>query len=109
LADAARAGASAAIAITQGPSREIIVMNAPDDHTPLALPTVLAAPKDATRLWQAASSKAVIRLNVAGRIDPAAAAQNLIGTMDRGKPWMVVSTPQSAWTHAAGERGPGIA
>ncbi len=109
LANAARAGARAAIAITQGPTGEIIVMNAPNDHTPLALPTALAAPKNAAALKQLASQKSTIQLDVTGRIDASAQANNLIGMIDRAKPWIVVSTPQSAWTHGAGERGPGIA
>lgn len=109
LASAKRAGATAAIAITEGPTGEIIVMNALDDHTPLALSTVLVAPKDATRLRQAASQQARVQLTVAGRIDPAAQADNLIGMIDRGTPWIVISTPKSAWTRGAGERGPGIA
>jgi hypothetical protein len=109
LDGAARAGAAAAIAITQGPTGEIIVLNAPGNHTPLPLPTVLVAPERALILGRSAAQNATIQLTVTGQIEAAAPAENLTGIIDRGTPWIVISTPQSAWSHGAGERGPGIA
>ena len=109
LVEAKARGARAAIAITEGPTDDIIVMNAPEKDWELPLPVVLAAPRDLPRIIKASNSAARVRLRVGGHFEPSATAFNTIGHIDRGTPWIVVSTPQSGWTNAAGERGPGIA
>lgn len=106
---AARGGARAVVAITEGPTGGIIHMNAPGRLSRLPLPVVLVGPDDTDALRDAASARAMCRLDLRGRVNPSARAFNVIGTLDRGAEWIVISTPISGWTRCAGERGPGVA
>jgi hypothetical protein len=65
---------------------------------------LLIAPSDRDILRQAPSA----RLELIAR-RRATTAYNSLARLDRGGPRLIVSTPQSGWTHCAGERGPGIA
>ncbi|MEK6405990.1 MAG: hypothetical protein AABN34_03395 [Acidobacteriota bacterium] len=109
ISGAAKAGASAVIAITEGPTKEIIALNSPAGVEPWPIPVVLVGPRDEAGLMAAARSGAKVSLLLEGEDDRAAKAKNVIATMERGKDWIVVSTPQSGWFRCAGERGPGIA
>ncbi len=102
-------GALAVVAATRGPTGGIISLNTPGDAEPFPGPVVLARGSDAERLRELASRRAEAELRVEGSVEDAAPAYNVIGRIDRGERWIVVSTPQSGWTHCAGERGPGIA
>jgi hypothetical protein len=106
---AAKAGASAIVAVTEGSTKEIIALNSPAGAEPWPIPVVLAAPRDETVLVSAARSGAQASLLVDGDDDHDASAKNVIARVDRGKELIVVSTPQSGWFRCAGERGPGIA
>lgn len=105
---AARAGARAVIAITQGPTGEIIAMNTPPDQRPWPVPVLLAPGRNQREILDAASRGAPASFLLDGRSDPAT-ARNVVGTARTGKRTIVVSTPQSGWFRCAGERGPGIA
>lgn len=103
------AGARAAVIITNGPTGQIIALNA-DGRAPMfAGPAGLLAPADARPFLDAAMrhERATVRLSGRGGRRP---AFNVIGKIDRGKrQWITVSTPRSGWTDCAGERGGGIA
>ncbi|MCI0490376.1 MAG: hypothetical protein L0229_27600 [Blastocatellia bacterium] len=109
IGDAARAGASAVIAVTEGPTGEIIAMNTSPSIQPWPLPVALVAGRNWPELSEAAVTGAEASLLIDGREDPDARALNVIGRLQRGKDLIVVSTPQSGWFRCAGERGPGIA
>jgi hypothetical protein len=106
---AAKAGALAAIAVTEGATREIIALNSSVGAEPWPIPVVLAGQRDEPVLNAAARSGAKVSLLVDGEDDAEAKAKNVIARMDRGKNLIVVSTPQSGWFRCAAERGPGIA
>jgi hypothetical protein len=109
LTDARARGAIALIAITEGPTGTVIAMNAPQAGLALPLPVGLVAPPNAPILQEAARAKQVVVFNLAGQSLGSVSAHNVLGHLDRGGDTIVVSTPMSAWTHAGGERGPGIA
>ena len=108
--DAAFAGgAKAAVIVTNGPTGQVIALNA-DGRTPMfAGPVSLLAPAEAAPFLDAAMRREPARVTLTGR-GGRRAAFNLIGRLDRGKGrWIVVSTPRSGWFGCAGERGGGIA
>jgi hypothetical protein len=108
--DGARlAGAKAIVAITEGASGEIIYKNADVPLEEIDIPIVLVGGKDKEKLEAAAMQGETARLVLSGRTEESAKASNTLGKRERAGKWVVVSTPQSGWTHAAGERGPGIA
>ena len=104
MADATARGAAALIAVTDGPTGELIVLNTLKDGSAPPLPVLLVAPRDAGSLVPGAPARIVVR----GQ-RRTVTARNTVGIIERAAPTIVVSTPQSGWTHAAGERGPGIA
>ncbi len=103
------AGARAAVVITNGPTGQVIALNA-DGRAPMfARPVGLLAPADAGPMLAAAMQRgaATVTLTGEGGRRP---AFNLVGRLARGdRPWVVVSTPRSGWFGCAGERGGGIA
>jgi hypothetical protein len=105
---ASRARARAAIAITEGPTGEIIALNSMPDLRPWPIPVLLAPGRKARELTDAAAGGARASLLLDGKDEPAAAARNVVGRLRTGKKVIVVSTPQSGWFRCAGERGPGI-
>ena len=109
ILDAARLGARAVIAITEGPSGEIIALNVLEDTRPWPVPVLLAPPRSEPLLRAAATRRATVSVLIDGREDLQATARNVIGRLGRGNKSIVVSTPQSGWFRCAGERGPGIA
>ncbi len=102
----AAAGAPAALAVAPDPSGEIVVWNT---RRRMPLPVMLVAPKDEGALRAAADRGASASVLLDGNLDEAAQAYDVVGRIDGTGPLVVVSTPYSAWTLAAGERGPGIA
>lgn len=104
IEQAAARGAAALIAVTEGPTGDVIRFNTPPDRKPTPLPVLLVAPRNAHSI----AAGLPVRIDVVGR-HRRSAAYTTIGRLDRGGPRIVVSTPQSGWTHAAGERGPGLA
>jgi hypothetical protein len=109
LTDAKTRGAVGVVAITEGPTGDIIEMNAPRPGIVLPVPVGLAAPRDAPLLHRAAQAKRSVIFTLAGQNLANVTAKTVLGHLDRRGDTIVVSTPMSAWTHAGGERGPGIA
>ena len=106
---AAKAGASAVVAITEGATREIIALNSPAGAEPWPIPVVLVGERDAAALVAGARSSQRAAFLLDGIDDQNAIARNVIARLDRGKDLIVVSSPQSGWFRCAAERGPGIA
>jgi len=106
---AATAGASAVIAMSEGPTKEIVALNSPAGSEPWPIPVVLTGQRDEQPLVDAVKSAAKVTLLLVGDDDKDAKAKNVIARVDRGKDLIVISTPQSGWFRCAAERGPGIA
>jgi hypothetical protein len=111
--DAALAGRPRAlILITQGPSGETLILNAPADSKPYArIPLCVLGPVPGRDLIAAAREGASATLILDGETGTRPGA-NLIATLTRpdpAAPLLVVSTPRTAWTPALAERGPGYA
>lgn len=103
------AGARAVVAITNGPTGQLIALNADGREPMFERPVALLAPRDAAPFRAAAMGGVTATLVVDGR-GGRRPAFNLIGRIDRKrKRWIVVSTPRSGWFTCAGERGGGIA
>lgn len=103
------AGASAAVAITNGPSGKVIALNADGRGPMFPGPVALLAPDLARNFLGAAMGRKVARLKIDGE-GGMRKAFNLVGRMDRGKRrWLAISTPRSGWFGCAAERGPGVA
>ena len=108
--DAAFAGgAQAVVIVTNGPTGQVIALNA-DGRAPMfAGPVGLLAPAGAAPFLAAAMRRKPARVTLMGS-GGRRAAFNVIGRLDRGKGrWITVSTPRSGWFGCAGERGGGIA
>ena len=106
---AATAGASAVIAISEGPTKEIVALNSPAGSEPWPIPVVLTGQRDEPLLIDAVKSGSRVTLLLEGDDDKDVKARNVIAKVDRGKDLIVISTPQSGWFRCAAERGPGIA
>lgn len=106
---AAKAGASAIVAVTESATKEIVALNVPAGAEPWPIPVVLVGARDESALMAAARLGTKASLLLDGEDDVDAKAKNVIARVDRGKDLIVVSTPQSGWFRCAGERGPGIA
>lgn len=112
---AINAGAVGLLAVTEGPTGEIIAMNSVGDLPPWPIPVLLVAPRDLSRFDAAARADANASMFIDGHLNETAPARNVIGTLaaTRAAPGqraqMIVSTPISGWFRCGGERGPGIA
>lgn len=103
------AGASAAVLVTTGPTREACALNTPAEHALFDKPVAVLAPKDAEPFLQAAAQGEAATLTMTGRA-LRRPAFNVTATLDRGAArWLVLSTPRSGWFGCAGERGTGLA
>lgn len=90
---------------------DIVVRNAYRIDTPLGLPVLQVAPREAGALVKAASAGAEATLVIAGGRSPGAATNvlaEIAGTDASAEP-LVLMTPKSGWFMCAGERGGGIA
>ena len=99
------AQAAGIVAITNGPTRLAIRLNAPVDIDLVPMLTIASA--DAVALRAAARGQTA-RLSIAPA-RPNRQADNLIAHRKGSGPRIVVSTPKSGWGICASERGPGIA
>lgn len=108
---AAEQGAVALVVAVPHPSEAIYARNAAEPflQNPLPLPTLIVAANAAPLLTQALTSQQPVTLELKGRIVEEAYGVNVLGRLDRGGDWVVVSTPSSGWFTATGERGGGIA
>lgn len=103
------AGAIAVVAITNGPSGEMIALNSDGRKPMFAGPVALVAPKAAGTLLAVAMDRQRARLTIDGQ-GGKRPAFNFVGRLDRGKGhWLAVSTPRSGWFTCAAERGGGVA
>lgn len=108
---AAREGAVGLVAVVRNYSMQVAAINAraPYHQSPLPIPTVLVSGADETALDTAAAEGAEALLVLTGKDDLRAEANNVVGTIERGPKWIVVTTPSSGWFRCSGERGPGVA
>ncbi len=106
ILDLASESPAAIIAITDGPTLDIVAFNMEAGSELWPVPVALVAPRDSFAVERAAW----VQLEMTGEIQAQAKAQNIIGKFGKGKSkWTVLSTPQSGWFTCAAERGPGIA
>ncbi len=112
---AINAGAIGLIAVTEGPTGEIIAMNSFGNLPAWPVPVFLVAPRDLPRLEAAAQSGDDVSMFIDGDANDAAPARNVIAMLPATDPapgerkLMIVSTPISGWFRCGGERGPGVA
>ncbi|MGB0922476.1 MAG: hypothetical protein ACPG06_09900 [Alphaproteobacteria bacterium] len=98
------AGAGAIIAISTHETGQFQIGNVSEKLPPFPVPVVLAGERDLPALQAAKEA----HLSLQGTFQQVA-GQSVTGKIDRGRKWIIVSTPQSGWTQCGGERGPGIA
>lgn len=108
ITSVADAGASAIVAITESPSGSLVIYNTPKNDDVLPVPIHLISPNDAGDLETLARQNSTAELRTEGSVTRFKAYNLLARKLGTG-PRIVVSTPQSGWTHAAGERGAGVA
>lgn len=101
-------GATGVVAITEGPSGEVIALNAAPARFDWPVPVVLAGGRDGARLMEAAASGQPVTLLSTGRATATTAANVVARRRGRDRT-VIVSTPRSGWFGCAGERGSGIA
>lgn len=107
--EAALAGRPAAVAlITNGPTGETLILNAPYAAPFASVPIVVLGPAPGRPAIAAAKAAGVGRLIVAGRSGEAETF-NIVARRRAPGPLLVVSTPRTGWTPAVAERGPGFA
>jgi hypothetical protein len=104
---AAEAGARAVVIVTMGPSGEAIALNAPEKPF-VPIPAAVLAPKNAAALIDAARRRTEATLVLDGDATPRP-CKNVIGRVERGNRWIVLSTPRSGWYGCVAERGTGTA
>ncbi len=102
---AAKAGAVGVVIVTTGPSKEAALLNAPEDPV-MPLPVAIMAPKSSRAFAEAAAEGAPATLTLDGDATHRN-SKNVIGRMERGNRWIVISTPRSGWFRCVGERGTG--
>jgi hypothetical protein len=104
---AAAAGALGVVIVTTGPSGEAVLLNAPEDRV-MPVPVAIMAPKDSAPFQQAATAGAEATFILDGDATHRNST-NVIGRLERGSRWLVISTPRSGWFDCVGERGTGTA
>ena len=109
LESAIRAGAAGIVAIVSSFSGEPATLNVRPDDARWPVPIVVAGEDDCPRLDRWAAQRADASLLVDGAYRKEAAAHDVIGRLERGRRFVMVTTPSSGWFRCAGERGPGIA
>jgi hypothetical protein len=108
IEQAVATGAAGIVAIVPSPSGEIFTLNVPTDGVRWPVPVLLAAQNDQPRLERWAAGRTPASLLLDGAYEKAE-AHEVIGRLDRGRRYTMITTPSSGWFHCAGERGPGIA
>lgn len=104
----AKAGAKAVIIITNGPSGEAIALNTSGKLPFVPIPTAVMSPKYKDLIFKAAKKELPATLVIDG-INELNYSENIMGTIERGKRWLVISTPRTGFFNCAGERGTGTA
>ncbi|HEY2049869.1 MAG TPA: hypothetical protein VGH03_11030 [Caulobacteraceae bacterium] len=104
-----RRGPRGVIAITEGPTGEVVAMNAVPTRFDWPVPVVLAGGRDGARLTALAASGAEATLVSTGAFTPKAQAANVVARRPGEGRAIVISTPKSGWFHCAGERATGLA
>ena len=104
---AATAGALGVVIVTTGPSGEAVLLNAPEDRV-MPVPVAVMAPKDSKPFQEAAAAGAEATFTLDGDATHRNST-NVIGRLERGRRWLVISTPRSGWFDCVGERGTGTA
>jgi hypothetical protein len=104
---AATAGALGVVIVTTGPSGEAILLNAPEDRV-MPVPVAIMAPRDSKPFQEAAAAGAEATFTLDGDATHRNST-NVIGRLERGRRWLVISTPRSGWFDCVGERGTGTA
>lgn len=107
----AKAGAVGLVMGVSIGSKELPAINARDPYhqQPLPLPSVIVSRKDEKAVAVAAKEGLEASITIQGKDDKQAVAYNVVGRINRGDKWVVVTTPTSGWFTCAGERGPGVA
>jgi hypothetical protein len=108
VSDVEDSGAVACIMPSGLRSGEIVAQNAVPVRQQ-RIPKVLVAPAAFQALRAAAQSESEIELRLEGRLERGCGARNVIGRLERGSRWIIISTPHSGWFRCGGERGSGIA
>jgi hypothetical protein len=104
---AATAGALGVVIVTTGPSGEAVLLNAPEERV-MPVPVAIMAPKDSKPFQEAAAAGAEATFTLDGDATRRNST-NVIGRLERGRRWLVISTPRSGWFDCVGERGTGTA
>jgi hypothetical protein len=107
-------GAKAAIVAdpsTDALRKELITHDVPGPYSEKAwpIPTVTIAAKDLDEVKLAAQSGQRATIVIEGDAKELTEATNLVGVIDRGGPFTIVSAAYSGWLGCAGERGAGLA
>ena len=107
----AKDGALAVIGCAPHASGSIYGQNVipPYHQKPWPIPVLMIAPSDWHVFDHAASRRNRVSFMLTGEDVHGATANNVVARLDRGRRWLVVSTPQSGWFRCAGERGAGVA
>ena len=103
--------AVAAVYVIASDTGELVAQNAipPFDRQALPIPAVIVAQKDEEAILRAVERGNELGVRINGEVVADAEAFNVVGTLERGPRWVVVSTPISGWFGCGGERGPGVA
>lgn len=100
---------AALVLITDGPTGETIILNAPYDGAVSDIPIAVLGPKPGKAAIAAArAGGAQARLILDGETGTRE-SYNISAKIDRRSKILAVSTPRSGWTPAVAERGPGYA
>lgn len=113
VVDAQARGAAAIVVVTEGPTGEIVALNAHLERYVWRVPVILAPGRDAGRLRALATGVRHATVVTTGKRRPDARATNVLAKRPAlpGAPagTIVLTTPKSGWFACAGERGAGIA
>jgi len=78
-------------------------------QSPFPIPTIIVAGNDDAKLAAAAANGTTVSINIEGEHEVDAKTHNVVGVLNRGEKWIVITTPLSGWFTCGGERGPGVA
>lgn len=104
----AAAGARGVVIVTTGPTGEAIALNASEEGPFVPIPAAILAPKGAAPFVEAARAGRSATLVIDGEATRRP-SRNVVAHLERGRQWIVVSTPRSGWFQCVGERGTGTA
>lgn len=102
-------GAKAVVAVTEGPTGDIVALNAIPSRHAWSVPVLLAPGREKARLMDAAAQGSNATVVSIGKRTPNVKATNVLAHRPGNGKTIVLSTPKSGWFHCASERGSGIA